>query len=453
MNASQLSKEFIENSFPEQLDENFRIKYYVKYEYPNKQKELQRYWPKAIDTYLEDYQESFCVSVEGFIKAFTLERSRPSCIASIFHELTKEGSDSDYLVLENLHEDLNKLNFVIDKVSEQKVENQGFQGNLISPLKDSFSNMLGFSYKQQEIKSLAPNSIIVNRKIISRKFLKMQKKLVDIFDTSQFLSIEDFDTFASTMMDDLSHQDLTIMKHLILANGDIQVISLNMGSRSTKKFYTNIKKNNSEELKMQSNMFELRAKIDNYDIKIDSYSDKLKALEFEILAKLRLKDRDGAKRILRNKKRLSEVIQNLVNQQEYLQKSLFSLENLFGDSDFANSLKEYNKIIEKNQEMYDEMTEAAENVKKFTDQQKAFNQQLEEDSDSDLDNEFDKIEKEIQQDKAKLNEVNLNQNNEKRLNPQNLTRNEQRLEPNVANAPENQPKSEFFNAKKDSVLN
>ena len=277
--------------------------------------------------------------------------------------------------------------------------------------------MLGFSYKQQEIKSLAPNSIIVNRKIISRKFLKMQKKLVDIFDTSQFLSIEDFDTFASTMMDDLSHQDLTIMKHLILANGDIQVISLNMGSRSTKKFYTNIKKNNSEELKMQSNMFELRAKIDNYDIKIDSYSDKLKALEFEILAKLRLKDRDGAKRILRNKKRLSEVIQNLVNQQEYLQKSLFSLENLFGDSDFANSLKEYNKIIEKNQEMYDEMTEAAENVKKFTDQQKAFNQQLEEDSDSDLDNEFDKIEKEIQQDKAKLNEVNLNQNNEKRLNP------------------------------------
>ena len=394
MHSNLQSTDFVKDNFPELLEESIRIKYFVKYEYPNKQKDLFAYWPKTLDKYLENYLQTFCVTVDEAVTAFTLQRARPSCLPAIFHELTKEDSESNYLVLENLHQDQQKQNFVVDKVKNTEKSNTGFFGNLISPLKDSFSNMLGFSNPREEIKSLSPNAIIVNKKFIAKRFREIQKKLKDIFDTSEFLSIEDFDAFATTLMNDFSYQDLKILKYLLISSGDIHEVSLDFG-KSKKRFYTTIKKKNTEELKMQTTMFELRVKINNLDIQMDGVANQIKEMETEVFAKLKQKNQNGAKRVLKQKKRTQEMLQNLINRNEMLQKCLFSLENLHNEADFSGWIKVYNNTMEKTNAAYEEVHDAIENSKRLTEQQNTMNEYINDESNSDLDDEFERIEKEI----------------------------------------------------------
>lgn len=76
-----------------------------------------KYWSQSVHRFLEDHLEMFSIRIEEIIHHFSIERTRPIGIPTIFvslifvsnpkkHQLASDDSGSKYLYIENLGSDL-----------------------------------------------------------------------------------------------------------------------------------------------------------------------------------------------------------------------------------------------------------------------------------------------------------------------------------------------------------
>ena len=139
-------------------------------------------------------------------------------------------------------------------------------------------------------------------------------------------------------------------------------------------------------------MEESEGTVKKLEAKIADYKNKIAQGEVAIKAHLQAKNKDKAKRELKNVKACKDQIVKIQGQLMMLEKQKNNIDNAHADDDFFNTLKEGNQVINKNQHAQEEMMEELEKAKELQNEQQMnqemMNGMLEQSEDSDIDDEF-----------------------------------------------------------------
>ena len=180
------------------------------------------------------------------------------------------------------------------------------------------------------------------------------------------------------------------------------------------------KSEHQKEAQKQQEIFEIgkqmdesRITIQKFEAKIADSENKVNQLEQEIKQLMGANKKDKAKQKLIEKKRVLGQMKTQQGQLDMMEKQLHNMQTQIDNLEFTDALKDANVIIEKNQEKHEENMEQMEKAKELEqetnmnkDRMKEF---LVESEDSELDDEYDKMEREALAEKADVIKQNLEQ--------------------------------------------
>ena len=151
-------------------------------------------------------------------------------------------------------------------------------------------------------------------------------------------------------------------------------------------------KREQEQFSQAKTMEKSGTTIKKFEAKIADLEQKIAQGETQIKAHLTAKNKDKAKRELTKVKAYKQQIVNVQGQLNMLEKQNMNITTANDDTDFANTLKDNNAMLEKNQHKQEEMMEQLEKAKELENEQKMnqemMNGMLDQSEDSELDDEF-----------------------------------------------------------------
>ena len=144
----------------------------------------------------------------------------------------------------------------------------------------------------------------------------------------------------------------------------------------------------------------LQKKIDEQELKIKNIEKKTGAMQNEAKAKLKAGDKAGAKRILAKKKKYVEQIKQLEGAMAMMEEQKFMLENVSHTKDVVNAIKEGNAAVKEaskgmSVEDLDTIKGEMEDLKANQDELNDFFKEYGEQDQEGVDEELDKLEKEM----------------------------------------------------------
>ena len=138
--------------------------------------------------------------------------------------------------------------------------------------------------------------------------------------------------------------------------------------------------------------------IKKFEARIADLEKKIEGGEALIKASLQAKDKNKAKKHLTEVKRNKDQIINIQGKLHMLEKQNMNIQNAHQDDDFFDTLQEGNKMIEKNANKQANVMEELEKAKELENEakmnQQLMNGMLEQSDDSDIDEEFARLEAE-----------------------------------------------------------
>ena len=144
----------------------------------------------------------------------------------------------------------------------------------------------------------------------------------------------------------------------------------------------------------------LQKKIDEQELKIENIETKTNAMQNEAKAKLKAGDKAGAKRILAKKKKYVEQIKQLEGAMAMMEEQKFMLENASTTKDIVDAIKQGNAAVKDatkgmSVEDLDNRKGEMEDLKANQDELNDFFKEYGEQDQEGVDEELDKLEKEM----------------------------------------------------------
>ena len=144
----------------------------------------------------------------------------------------------------------------------------------------------------------------------------------------------------------------------------------------------------------------LQKKIDEQELKIKNIETKTNAMQNEAKAKLKAGDKAGAKRILAKKKKYVEQIKQLEGAMAMMEEQKFMLENASTTKDIVDAIKQGNAAVKDatkgmSVEDLDNIKGEMEDLKANQDELNDFFKEYGEQDQEGVDEELDKLEKEM----------------------------------------------------------
>jgi hypothetical protein len=136
----------------------------------------------------------------------------------------------------------------------------------------------------------------------------------------------------------------------------------------------------------------LHTTIANFNQKIDGCENEIKNLDLQIREQLKVGNKTKAKQMLTKKKAKEGMLTTLRGQVNHLEKQEIQVDNMVDQSEFANVIKDANKIVGKNVAAQDDLREQLELARELDAEMKMTQEQMQgmygDDDDSDLDEEL-----------------------------------------------------------------
>lgn len=137
----------------------------------------------------------------------------------------------------------------------------------------------------------------------------------------------------------------------------------------------------------------LHSTVEKFNQKIHSCENDIKSLDLQIREQLKTGNKTKAKQLLTKKKAKEGMLTTLRGQVNHLEKQEIQVDNMLDQSEFANVIKDANKIVGQNNAAQDELREQLELARELDQEMKMTQDQMQgmygDDDDSDLDEELE----------------------------------------------------------------
>jgi hypothetical protein len=351
-NVTPAKTNFFRTHLPDLLEDAGRIKYFVDYEFPMRQTILKKYWERAIKLFYKHAIEGAVAYWEDISEFFNFGISYPCGLTKIVEELVNEG---DYIVLKNDHE-FSKLASVFGGITSESSSSDGL-----------WQRLRGIFQAKPSI--LSPTSIIVNVEQFKSLYRKIEQSLSSIFYDKHALTEEEFmDRFKR--LAGMNPVDQRAIIALLLHFKEIFKTRI---ENITVYYSRSLANESSNDIDAALQEIVLEKKLVIFDNKLNEITTEIDRTKREALFFKKQGKKLESMQALQRCRGLSKQYEKLNTQRLLLFDIQGKLKTTHDERQLADILKATNKVLKENQNQFETIADAIDNINEFDAQSAAMN--------------------------------------------------------------------------------
>jgi hypothetical protein len=381
---------FLKSHAPELLEESGRSKFFIDYEFPQKQSILKKFWQRCLSLFYRNALKGAIVYWEDLYEFFNIENSYPVGLSKILLELVNDG---EYHIVRQ-DADYKGLNRLFNYESAESVPNEGFWGRLKGL----------FRSNQPKI---ASNTIIVNVIQFQSICKSVQSQIDSLFTNQNVLPDEDFNhqfekIFKLNQVD--QHAIIYLLTHMsVLFKRKVENMT----------FYYLREVANESEIDINAFIQEvfIESKLVVFENKIEEITQSVNSTNRELIDLKKQGRKQEALQLLQKRRMFGDQLEKISSKRLLLSDLLMKLRTTRDERQLTDILQKTNEFFKDKDKHMDLITEALENFQNLNYQSENITNLISDlNKGSDLDDMYNNLEDDIVTEKTSSKKISLEKN-------------------------------------------